>query len=56
MAWRGNVAPILTGVPLPGFSWIVQNYRPAVVNNSVTEELKADAVQQIPQLSPDDPF
>jgi serine protease Do len=44
------------GAPLPGFSWIVQTYGPAVVNISVTEGLKADSVQQIPQLSPDDPF
>ncbi len=41
---------------LPGFSWIVQKYGPAVVNISVTEEVKSEAAPQIPQLSPDDPF
>jgi serine protease Do len=44
------------GARLPGFSWIVQKYGPAVVNISVTEDVKPEAAPQMPQLSPDDPF
>jgi serine protease Do len=41
------------GAQLPGFSWIVEKYGPAVVNISVTQAIKADAP---PQLDPNDPF
>jgi len=51
------VAPAATaGTQLPGFSWIVEKYGPAVVNISVTQEAKAEAAPQMPQLDPDDPF
>ena len=37
---------------LPGFSWIVDKYGPAVVNISVVGEMKPE----LPQLDPNDPF
>jgi serine protease Do len=45
--------PASAGTPLPGFSWIVEKYGPAVVNISVTQEVKADGPLQ---LDPNDPF
>jgi serine protease Do len=40
---------------LPAFSWIVEQYGPAVVNISVTQEAKGGPSLG-PQLDPDDPF
>ena len=40
---------------LPGFSWIVEKYGPAVVNVSV-EGKSAAAVPEMPGLDPNDPF
>jgi serine protease Do len=41
---------------LPGFSWIVQKYGPAVVNISVTQQTETANAPQPPQLDPNDPF
>jgi len=49
-------APAATA-QLPGFTWIVQKYGPAVVNVSVTTEGKAmAAAPEMPGLDPNDPF
>jgi len=44
-------------VALPDFSAIAERYGPAVVNVTVSQDVKADAAMpQMPQLDPDDPF
>ncbi len=48
------VAPAAT-TQLPGFSWIVEKYGPAVVNVSV-EGKAAAAAPEMPGLDPNDPF
>ncbi len=48
------VAPAATA-QLPGFSWIVEKYGPAVVNVSVEGKATA-AAPEMPGLDPDDPF
>ncbi len=56
-AASGAVAPAAAaGAQLPGFNWIVEKYGPAVVNISVTQEVKTEAAPQLPQLDPNDPF
>ena len=49
-------APPSAAAPLPGFSWIVRKYGPAVVNISVIEQTETEAPQPPPQLDPSDPF
>ncbi len=50
-------APSPAGVALPDFSALVDKYGPAVVNISVTEMPAAtEGRQQLPRMSPDDPF
>jgi len=44
-------------VALPDFSAIAERNGPAVVNITVSQEVKADApTMQMPQMDPDDPF
>jgi len=50
----GVVAAPAAAAQLPGFSWIVEKYGPAVVNVSV--EGKAAAAPDMPGLDRDDPF
>ena len=45
-----------TAVTLPSFGAIVQQYGPAVVNISVTQDAKVAAGPNMPQLDPNDPF
>jgi serine protease Do len=60
---QANPAPaVVAGAPaatvtLPSFSAIAQQYGPAVVNISVTQEImKAAAAPNMPQMDPNDPF
>jgi serine protease Do len=53
VASAAAASPAGAGAQLPGFSGIVENYGPVVVNISVTGEIRADAP---PQLDPNDPF
>jgi serine protease Do len=57
---NATAAPAAVATPaataqLPGFSWIVEKYGPAVVNVSV-EGKTADVGPDMPGLDPDDPF
>src|SRR4249920_2344421 len=57
---NATAAPAVVAAPaattqLPGFSWIVEKYGPAVVNVSV-EGKAAAAAPEMPGLDPNDPF
>ncbi|MGE5616210.1 MAG: trypsin-like peptidase domain-containing protein, partial [Bacillota bacterium] len=48
--------PAATSLPLTGFTELVKQYGPAVVNISVEGHQKVVANDQLPQMDPDDPF
>lgn len=57
-AETSRASPMTSTVsPLPDFSPLVEKYGPAVVNISVTENVKtSDSTPQLPNVDPNDPF